>query len=234
MSDNDPKYISGEHGVFTTHKHWAALIVDSGWAILMIAGSIVLTWLQPENTGMVLGFISRVMDLLRLGLFFGGVGWIIYNIVAWRTAEYTVTNLRVLGHEGLIRRRSTDTLLSSLSDIRTIVPALGGLLGYGHIRIISAAGEAGKDTFTAVKDAEGFKRQVLEQKSLLTATGSTARPAAAQPAELPAASASPQPMPPTSWQDPNQLLGQLANLRDAGLITPEEYNAKKVALLARG
>ena len=113
-------------------------------AILMILGSLVVIWGQTDSTTGIVDFFNRILELIRLGLFFGGVGWIVYNIVAWRTAEYSVTNLRVLGREGLIRRRSTDTLLTSVSDIRSMTPALCRMLGYGNVRIVSAAGEAGK------------------------------------------------------------------------------------------
>jgi hypothetical protein len=222
MAEADPRLISGEHIVYTTRKHWASLVTDSLWAIAMVVGSLVLAWVQPDSNGAILGFVNRVIDLLRLGLFLGGCGWFVYNIVAWRTAEYTVTNLRVLGHEGLVRRRSTDTLLGSISDLRTVIPALGGLLGFGHIRIITAGGEAGSDTFTGVRDAQGFKRNVMEQKAAqssradggLAQTGvSVARPSS------------------VSWQDANVLLGQLANLRDVGVLTPDEYEVKKAVVL---
>jgi hypothetical protein len=210
MSDLDPRLISGERVVYATRKHWAALVTDSWWPLLMVVASIVLAWIQPDATGGVLGFFNRTIDLLRLGLFFGGCAWIVYNAVAWRTAEYTVTNLRVFGREGLVRRRSSDTLLSSLSDVRAVIPALGGLLGYGNIRIISAGGEVGQDTFTAVRDAQGFKRQILEQKA---GAGS--------------ASAN------SSSADTAQLLTQLDSLRAAGLLTPDEYAAKTALLFKR-
>jgi uncharacterized membrane protein YdbT with pleckstrin-like domain len=228
MSD-DPRFITGEQSVFSTRKHWAALVVDSGWAILMLIGSVVLSWIQPDATTGVLGFFARIIELIRLGLFFGACFWFIYNVVAWRTAEYMVTNLRVLGHEGLIRRRSTDTLLSSLSDIRTTVPLFGSMLGYGNIRIISSSGEAGKDNFTGVHDAEGFKHQVLEQKAGLLARASSRAAAPASAATPPGAAQTTS----GSWQDATQLLGQLANLRDAGLITQDEYEQKKSEILGR-
>jgi hypothetical protein len=210
MSDVDPRLISGERVVFTTRKHWAALFTDSIWALLMIVASIVLSWIQPDASTGVLGFFSRIIELLRLGLFFAGCGWIVYNVIAWRTAEYSVTNLRVFGREGLVRRRSSDTLLTSLSDVRAVIPALGGLLGYGNIRIISASGEVGADTFTAVRDAQGFKRQILEQKA---GTGSAS--------------------PNSNAANTAALLTQLDNLRAAGLLTPEEYAAKSAMLLSR-
>jgi hypothetical protein len=226
VSDIDPRLISGERLVYTTHKHWAGLITQSVWAILMIVAAVLLAWIQPDTSGGVLGFINRVVDLIRLALFLGGCGWIAYNVVAWRTAGYTVTNLRVLCHEGLIRRRSSDTLLSSLADLRLVIPAFGSLLGYGNIRIISAGGSAGEDAFTAVRDAEGFKRQVLEQKAALaTATAVAPADGSARPSQAPAAGG--------GWNSTDQLLGQLANLRDAGVLTPDEYEAKKTLLLSR-
>src|SRR5262249_1146886 len=113
----------------------------------------------------VMGFVNRVLDLIRLGLFLGGLGWIAYNIVNWRTARYAVTNLRVLCHEGLLRARESDTLLSTLSDVRVKIPAVGKMLGFGDVSIMTSSGEAGTDTFTTVRRVDGFKKTVFEQKT---------------------------------------------------------------------
>src|SRR5262252_3284098 len=144
MNDSDPRLIPGESVVFTTSKHWAAPVADSKWAILMVLGSFLLAWIEPDATTGLLGFLARSIQLIRLGLFFGGVGWIIYNVVAWRTAEYAVTNRRVFCREGLVRRRSSDTLLTSLSDVRTSTSAIGRALGYGSITLMSSSGSAGE------------------------------------------------------------------------------------------
>jgi uncharacterized membrane protein YdbT with pleckstrin-like domain len=202
MNDSDPRLIGGESVVFTTAKHWAAPVADSKWAILMVLGSFVLGIVQPDATTGLLGFLARSIELIRLGLFFGGVAWIIYYVVAWRTAQFAVTNKRVFCQEGLVRRRSSDTLLTSLSDVRTSTSVVGRALGYGKITLISASGAAGKDTFTTVRDVDAFKHHILVQKTA---------PAAA----------------------PTETLERLAKLRDAGAITPEEYNAKKTDLLSR-
>jgi uncharacterized membrane protein YdbT with pleckstrin-like domain len=160
------------------------------------------------------GFFNRILDMLRLAAFLVGFGWIIYNVVAWRTAEYVVSNLRVFGHEGLLRRRESETLLTSLSDIQTSQGVLGRALGYGNIRIISAAGRPGTDTFTVVRDASTFKRQIVEQKaSGMRADGSVST------AE--------------SRAEAVQVLSQLASLRDAGAITQAEYETKRAAWISK-
>jgi hypothetical protein len=237
MSDFDGTLISGERVAFTTYKHWAAVVTASFWAILMLLGAVAVAWAEPSSSTGLRGFIRALFDLLRTGLIVGGLSWIIYNVIAWRTAAYVVTTQRVLGREGLIRRRSTDTLLASLSDVRTVIPAAGKALGYGTIRIIASSGEAGEDQFTMVRQVEAFKKAILEQK-----TGSS--PIAARDGPTPSivgvqASAPPvaDPAGPTAQALTTQVivqtLGELARLRDAGAITPEEYDGKKAELLSR-
>ena len=227
MSDIGATLISGERVVFTTTKHWAALVMASMWAFLMVLGSFALAWIEPTNSDGIVGFLGRIIDLIRLGLFLGGIGWIVYALVAWRTAAYYVTNQRVLGHEGLIRRRSTETLLASISDVRVAVPMAGRMLGFGNIRIDSASGEAGQDTFRSMCEVESFKNEILEQKVGIAASAT---------APVPDVGASPQPAPVSSTRtalEVTQVLGELVKLRDAGAITVEEYDAKKVELLSR-
>ena len=110
-----------------------------------------------------------------------------------------------------------------------MIPWLGRMLGFGHIRIVSASGEAGADSFTNVRDVEPFKREILEQKAGVGATSE--RAADAKPAAAPPPRASPPP--PQSATDITATLGELARLRDAGAVTAEEYETKKVELLAR-
>jgi uncharacterized membrane protein YdbT with pleckstrin-like domain len=231
VADITPKLLSGEQVVFKTDKHWLSPLSDSKWAILMILGSLVVAWLQTDATSGFMGFVNRVLDLLRLGLFFGGVGWIVYNIIAWRTAHYAVTNKRVIAHEGLLRSRDTDTLLTSVTDVRSKVPALGRMLGFGTVQILSSSGESGADTFTSVRKVEEFKHELLEQKS--SAPVITA-PVAAAAASVPAASApAASAAAPASSSDAMATLAGLAQLRDSGAITAAEYDAKKQEVMAR-
>ena len=230
VADVDPRLITGEQIVRSTSKHWIAPLGDSKWAILMVVGAVAAAWLQGDTTTGVTGFVNRMLELLRLTLFLGGLAWIAYNVVAWRTAEYHVTNLRVLGTDGLLRRRSTDTLLTSIADVRTVIPWLGRMLGFGHIRIMSASGAAGADSFRSVRDVEGFKREILEQK---TEPSPSAQPAEAAQATTPAASsAAPAPVPGAAAEITGTL-SELARLRDAGAISAADYEAKKTELLAR-
>lgn len=210
--------------MLSTAKHWFALVADSKWAILLVVVALAAGWLQSDATSGIGGFLNRSLSLVQQGLWLGALGWIAYNVVAWRSAEYHVTNRRVLGQDGLIRRRTTDTLLTSISDVKTTMPAIGRMLGYGNIRIITSSGEAGADDLTAVKDVQAFQREILEQKT--GASAATSPPSAA-------AAATDGATPASSSTDVTATLGELAKLRDAGAITPDEFEAKKAELLAR-
>ena len=113
------------------------------------------------------------------------IGWIGYNIVVWRTAEFAVTNLRVIREEGFISRRSSATLLSSVSDVKSSVGLLGKTLGYGDLAIYTQSGEAGADRFTTITQPEAFRNAIMTHK-MGDVRGPAAGTAGAAPAAGPA------------------------------------------------
>lgn len=236
MAQTNSRLMTGEEIIFRTSKHWLAPVADLWKAVLMIIGSLVLAWLQTPETEGVIGFVNRVLGLLETVLMLGGVLLIVYNLFTWHSAKYMVTNMRVLGQEGLARKRETDSLLTSISDVRTKSSFVGRLFHYGQINILSASGDAGADTFTSVKHPETFKKRILEQKM---AAGVPAMPSAptdmAMWAQMQAMQgnghSAEAPVP--KGAEVLTTLAVLASLRDAQTITNEEYEAKKAEMLAR-
>jgi uncharacterized membrane protein YdbT with pleckstrin-like domain len=224
--------IADESIVFQSEKHWIAPIRASLVAGLMVLGALFLRAIAPSDQGGFFGWVGGVLDLIAIGLLLAGIAWIAYNIVAWRTAEFAVTNMRVLREEGLIRRRNSTTLLSSLSDVKTSVGFIGGRLGYGDIVILTTSGSAGEDRFLCITKPIEFRNAAIEQKM---AGGKPPAASAASPAPAAAPSpAAPSPAAPAPSPSDNAaaLIG-LAELRDQGLVTPEEYETKKTEILAR-
>ena len=227
--------ISDETVKFESKKHWMAPIQASFAAILMVLGAIVLRWLSPNRDGFF-GWVGSIVDLISLGLVIGGVGWIVYNVVAWRTASFAVTNLRVMREEGLIQHRSSATMLSSLSDVKTDQSFIGRQLTYGDVVIYSQSGSAGVDRFRTIKAPMEFRNAIMAEKSATT-TAAPARSAPAPTVQAAQAVAQPDPAPapaaPTSSADAAAAIASLATLHDQGAITTEEFEAKKAELLAR-
>ena len=111
-------------------------------------------------------------------LLIGGIAWIVYNIVVWRTAEFAVTNLRVLRYEGFMQRRSSETLLTSVSDVKLNVGLVGKSLGYGDLQIFTQSGDAGADSFTSIVKPAEFRNAMMTVKLQDQAAS---RPAARRP-----------------------------------------------------
>ena len=224
--------IADESIVFQSAKHWIAPIRASLVAGLMVLGALFLRAIAPSGDGFF-GWVGGVLDLIAIGLLLAGIAWIAYNIVAWRTAEFAVTNMRVLREEGLVRRRNSTTLLSSLSDVRTEVGVLGGRLGYGDIVILTTSGSAGQDRFLCITKPLEFRKAIMEQKMAADKplAGTPASPAMGASTPAPGADA-PAGSLPSASENASALIG-LAELRDQGLVTPEEYETKKAEILAR-
>jgi uncharacterized membrane protein YdbT with pleckstrin-like domain len=222
--------IPDETVTFETRKHWFAPIQASVVAILMVLGAAVLRWLSPNSDGFF-AFVGNIVDLISVALVIGGAAWIIYNIVEWRTATFAVTNLRVMREEGLLKHRSSATMLSSVSDVQTNQSFIGKNIGFGDIVIYSQSGNAGVDRFRTVVEPMEFRNAIVTAKS---ASAPAAAPVAA--AAAPAAAQAPAPSTaatPAASADAATTLASLADLRDRGAITAEEYEAKKAELLAR-
>ena len=236
LSDN---LIPNETVLFQAHKHWVAPIRASLVAIGLILIAGLLGIIKPSGDGF-LGWIGSVLGLIQGGLVIAGGVWIAYNIVLWRTAQFAVTNLRVLRYEGLIRRRTSETLLSSVTDVRVVVGLLGRQLGYGDLRIVTGAGEAAADSFICITQPLEFRNAMMARRMAAEVAVEASASVAAAP--VAAATTAPVPDPTPSAPDPAAVIGtadaaagirQLGELRDQGLISDEEFEAKKRELLAR-
>jgi uncharacterized membrane protein YdbT with pleckstrin-like domain len=242
VNELDRNLLTDETILFETSKHWFAPVRDSGLAVLIVLGALVLRWLSPSGEG-ILGTIGGWLDWIAVAAVVIAAVWIAYNVFVFVSAHFGVTNMRVLRYEGVIRRRSSETLLAMLTDVQLTEPALGRMLGYGDIRILTSSGAAGEDKFETVKNAGGFRTAIQEQKaaSMRPATPAAVSPAAATPvAATPAAApagaaqpAAPPPAPTQTADDASATLARLAEMRDQGLITEADFEAKKADILGR-
>jgi hypothetical protein len=227
VNELDRNLLTGEEIVFETTKHWFAPIRASLIAILIILGAFVLRWLAPTGDGFF-GSIGNLMDLISTGLLLFAILWIVYNIAEFLSAHFGVTNMRVLRYEGILRRRSSETLLPTLTDVRLDEPALGRMLGYGNLKILTASGAAGEDNFMTVAKVKELRTAIQEQKaSSMTGGAAAAVAIGATPAPAPRpASAAPAP-------DTAAALAALDSLKTQGLITDQEYQGKRSEILGR-
>ena len=131
---------------------------------------------------------------------------------------------------GVINKWTRDTSLSMITDMLVGHPWIGRILGYGEIDLLTAS-EAGTNKIRFLPEADGFKKALLDAKyehEMEVGGGhvphDAARRAAAAPAAAPAA---------LTADEVDDSITRLADLRDRGLITAEEFEEKKRELLDR-
>ncbi|OGN87337.1 MAG: hypothetical protein A2X23_05715 [Chloroflexi bacterium GWC2_73_18] len=214
----------GEHVVLRSRQHWLALLIEGrtgiGLFILGLIVFIVVQWLKLTAIEGVAGWATLALVVVGAFLF----GWKLWN---WWAQDYLVTNRRILKVEGVFNKRSADSSLEKINDAVLEQNVVGRLLGYGDLNILTAADQA-IDEYRMLNHAPDFKRQMLNQKHQLElelegGIQVTAPLRAAEPAAEPAAQA----------EEVTETLARLADLRDRGAITPEEYETKKQELLGR-
>jgi hypothetical protein len=129
------------------------------------------------------------------------------------------------------------------------------MFGFGDLDVLTAA-EAGIERFRMIVDPIGFKRAMLDAKHEYEVdmersgwapgppirdtpnapAGKSATGAAPAAASAPTPTPAPTPAPVAPRVDPDEVtrtLSSLADLRDRGAITLEEFEHKKADLLAR-
>jgi hypothetical protein len=230
----DTLLAEGERIALRTRQHWLALIIDSRTAILIFVASLVILILS-SNLGAdqgISGGLRTILGYVALVGFIVAILWIGKVVWNWYSEDYIVTNRRVLKVEGILNKHSADSSLEKINDAVLDQNILGRMLGYGDLDILTA-NEESVDQYRMLQNAPTFKKEMLNQKH--QAEQDMIRvPSPPIRAAGPAAAPAPEPGAPS--MSPDQVtatLASLADLRDRGAISPEEYEAKKAELLGR-
>ena len=237
----DTLLADGERVVLRTRQHPLATVVEGRMAWAIFIASIVLLFL---SSAVALDAAQTVFRWAALILLLASLVWLIVIYIGWYQQDYLVTNRRVLKVEGILKKRSADSSLEKINDAVLEQSVLGRMLGYGDLEILTAA-ETSVDQYHMLSNAQTFKRTMLEEKHALEEEflRVPAPPLRAMPAMTPADQVPAMPVAPAAPAAPaarslsadeiTKALGDLADLRDRGAISPEEYEAKKQDLLGR-
>jgi hypothetical protein len=231
-AEDTRKYASllatGERVLLVRQRHWLTFLEAGRWFVLALGIGVIVALLdQAVPDDGVVGFLGTLLDW-GFALFFliglAGVGW--YFLV-WRVERYLVTTRRVIQAGGVINKYSRDTSLDAITDMIVGHPWLGRIVGYGEIDLLTAS-EAGTSKIRFLPEADGFKKALLDAKhehELDVGGGRVLQEAVA--------SAQPAKDHNLSADELDSALSRLGELRDRGLLTQSEFDAKKRELLDR-
>ena len=236
MAYADSLLAEGEHVVYRTKQHPLGRLFASTWGIVL-AGIGLALLVVLVFFGIGAGLFRDLLGWVTLTCLVVGIVMIGWNYVAWYQEDYLITSRRVMKVGGILNKKSMDSSLEKINDAILEQSVFGRMFDWGNLRILTAAEEIADD-FHMLHHAPEFKKVMVTTKNDLEEGGDIRRtryvdapaPAPApQPAPqpVPAPVAPPLPPPPS----PEEKLRSLAKLRDDGLITPEDYEAKKADLL---
>jgi hypothetical protein len=177
---------------------------------------------------------------------FKPVGWIavaisvipfaelIRNLLDWLNERYIITNRRVMEVRGIINKHVRDSALEKVNDVDLKQSIVGRVLRYGTVQIITGS-DIGVNRFQRISNPVRFKRAMLNAKEELGVQAPVAEASEQVSPGLPTAHAEsvvPELAAPTGTNIPD-LIAELDQLRQKGIISEEEFQAKKKELLER-
>lgn len=200
--------IEGEELVLDLRPHWIALVGPSLVTALVLVGWILAIVYAPDAG---LGRSVVLWGALGLGLVVL-VSYPLRAFVAWATSNFAVTTDRVIHREGFIAKRSMEIPLEAINDVRFQQSIFERIVGAGDL-IIQSASEYGRNVFANVRDPEHVQKTIYQQGELNKQRMYQGRP-----------------VPPHAPSVATELQ-RLAELRDRGVLTEEEFQAQKRRIL---
>lgn len=217
---------------------------------------IVSAWLQGSRGG---DFVRRIWGAVVAGLAilafalvmmllpsFRVVGWIAIVVAIipaaeairitldWVNEQYIITNRRVIEVKGTINKQVSDSALEKVNDVELTQSVVGRMLGYGTVQIITGS-DIGVNLFHRISGPLRFKRAMLNAKEGLHESGPPAKPAEVLPSSQSAdtgEAAAHEPDDDATSRIP-ELIAELAELHEQGILSDEEFESKKAELLDR-
>ncbi|MDH4352619.1 MAG: PH domain-containing protein [Actinomycetota bacterium] len=209
----------GERMVIHSHPHWWFF-----WKqVLAGVGVLALAWLYVITDG-ALGTFFGWVTLLALVVWLANT---VYQFVQWQTTRFAVTDQRVAYQSGFFHRRGVSIPLNRVNNVNFEQTLIARILGNG-ILTIESAGETGDSVFENIPHPEHVRQAIFQQVEADEASDSE-RDAAA----LARAMKDSAPPPPAAAGQPSaqERLSQLEELRAQGLVSDEEYAAKRATIL---
>ena len=204
--------VEGEELVLDLRPHWIALVRAAVVAVLVLGawGYLLSGSRLPEGTaGDALRWI--VLGVGALLLFW----YTVRDTIEWLTSNFVVTTDRIVHREGFIAKRSMEIPLEAINDVRFQQGVLERVIGAGTL-VIHSASEAGREEFADVRDPEMVQKTIYHQGEINQQRMRGAAPA------VPAA--------PSMTTE----LQRLADLRERGVLTEQEFQEQKARILRSG
>jgi uncharacterized membrane protein YdbT with pleckstrin-like domain len=198
----------GEDIALDLHPHWE-FFVKSGVALVAAVGFGVFV-LTRDDPPAAIEALAGVLVLAALG-------WFGLTYARWATTNFVVTTDRLIYRHGVLAKHGIEIPLERVNTVFFSQSILERVLGSGDL-VIESAGEMGRQNFSNVRKPSAVQNEIYRQMESNENRKFDRLGGRSQPA--PAVSV------------PEQIQ-QLDALRQQGVLTEAEFQAKKAELLGR-
>ena len=197
--------------VIHTRQHWRRLAgsaLANGFLFIVLLALGIAFRVVPVLQGVILDIV--VVMLFIFAIF--PILAFVREFLEWWNEEYLVTSRRVIQARGILGKHVIDSSLDKVNDVVLTQSFLGRLFNYGDIEILTAS-EVGVNLLHMIAEPLKFKLAMMNQREAMS-----------RGSEHPHDHASP---------DAAELLHDVDELHQQGVLTDQEYGEKKKQLLDR-
>ncbi len=195
----------GEEIVLDLRPHWWFLVGPAAALLVTVVASILLLSVHGvlHDYGL---WVTTGLAVLAL-LWFAGRYW------RWTTTEFIVTSDRLIRRDGILAKNGKEIPLERLNDIAYHQTAFERIIGTGDL-MIESAGKSGQEVFPDLPKPGLVQNEIYRQIELMK-TRDADRMAGRRELSVP------------------EQIEKLDELRQRGVISQAEFDAKKAQLLDR-
>lgn len=202
----------GEDIVLALHPHWETFIKSGATLIAALAfGLFVLVGITDPPS--VLNIVAGLAVLAALG-------WVGVTYATWVTTNFVITTDRLIYRHGVLSKHGVEIPLERVNTVFFSQTILERVLRSGDL-VIESAGEQGRQSFSNVRMPSAVQNEIYKQMEANENRKFDRIGTVSVPPAVPAA---------PSQSIPEQIT-QLDQLRQQGVLTQAEFDAKKRQLL---
>jgi uncharacterized membrane protein YdbT with pleckstrin-like domain len=211
-----------EELVYDLRPHWLTLVVPV-LVTVVVTVAVGLAWVvmpagDLQQPGRLAAGVLGVVVLLAT---------VLGRVLRWATTHFVLTTERLIFRSGIVAKFGREIPLERINDVTFSQSLFERLIGAGDLSVESA-GEHGQSRFSDIRDPEAVQLELYRQME------ANARRRAGYATTQPHPAVSDRtPTPPSRSPRALDDLERLADLRDRGAVTEEEFQRMKRELLDR-
>ena len=195
--------------VLNLKPHWWTFAQPVTFALGALVAAVLLS-LADSGLLTWLGAVIVVVAFINLAVVYG----------KWSTTFFVLSSERLIFRTGVLTKRGIEIPLNRINNVNFRQSLFERLIGAGDL-LVESAGESGQSRFSDIRKPDAVQNEIYRQVENQRRSG------------VQAPEAEPLDSAPVGGSSTSQLLEELNEMRRGGLISAEEFEAKRRDVLDR-